>query len=192
MEYNFKVLFTQFNPTVDQMKAMFQDLWRKNDENQSEISRLRGENEAKQSKISSLELENDEKSHKIAGMEREKSKLMSEIELLKMIAVNEEPSCPVCLEKFDGNDRQPYLLSCPHMVCAQCLSQGLSRHSVTFIRAYNESARRRGPELMSEPTVGPTYLNIGDYISDQRHPSKLCPVCRTPVTTELRRICLHS
>ena len=51
------------------MKAMLQDLWQKNDENQSEISRLRQENEANRIKISSLKLENDEKSDKIAGMD---------------------------------------------------------------------------------------------------------------------------
>ena len=188
MDYNFKVLFSQFNPTVEQMKAMFQDLWRKNDENQSEISRLRHENEAYRSKIFSLKLENDQKSEKIAGMETKNSQLTSEIELLKMLAVNEEPSCPVCLEKFDEKFRQPYVLSCPHMVCAQCLGPALSGPSLSFIRSVNKNARRRGGALMSEPTS----LNNGDNISDQRHPSKLCPVCRTPVTTELKRICLHS
>lgn len=188
MDYNFKVLFSQFNPTVDQMKAMFQDLWRKNDENQSEISKLRLENEANRSKISNLNLANNEKLDKLAGMERKNSELKSEIELLKMLAVNEEPSCPVCLEKFDEKVRQPYVLSCPHMVCAQCLSPALSGLSLSFIRSVNKNARRRGGALMSEPTS----LNNGDYISDQRHPSKLCPVCRTPVTTELKRICLHS
>ena len=188
MDYNFKVLFSQFNPTVDQMKAMFQDLWRKNDENQTEILKLRQENSANRSKIISLKLENDEKSDKIAGMETKNSELTSEIELLKMIAVNEEPSCPVCLEKFDEKVRQPYVLSCPHLVCAQCLSPALGRLSLNFIRSVNKNARRRGGGLMSEPTS----LNNANTISDQSHPSKLCPVCRTPVTTELKRICLYS
>ena len=186
MDYNFKVLFSQFDPTVEQMKAMFQDLWRKNDENQSEISKLRHENEANRSKISSLKLENHQKSDKIVEIERKNSELTSENEVLKMLAVNEEPSCPVCLEKFDENDHQPYVLSCPHMVCAQCLSPALDGLSLSFIRRYNENARRSGGAFMSH------FLNNSDNISDQRHPSRLCPVCRTPVTTELKRICLHS
>ena len=168
MDYNFKVLFSQFNPTVEQMKAMFQDLWRKNDENQTEISKLHRENEANRSKISELK---------------------NEIELLKMIAVNDEPSCPVCLEKFDRNVRRPYALSCAHMVCAQCLSPALKGFSLSFIRSCNENARRRpGCALMREPTS----LNNSDNISDERHPSKQCPVCRTQVTTELKVICLRS
>ena len=188
MDYNFKVLFSQFNPTADQMKAMFQDLWRKNDENQSEISKLRQQDEANQSKISSLKLENHQKSDKIARMEKKNSELTSEIELLKMLAVNEKPSCPVCLENFDEKFRQANVLSCPHMVCAQCLGPALSGFSLSFIRCYNKNARRLGCALMSEQPS----LNNGANISDQRHPSKQCPVCQTPVTTELRRICLNS
>ena len=48
-------------------------------------------------------------------------------ELLRLIE-EQKPSCPVCLENFDTESHQPYALSCPHMVCAQCLYPALERH----------------------------------------------------------------
>ena len=136
------------------MKAILQDFWRKNEENQSEIvklqlkeaesqaeiarlryenekctgenSKLRQENNGHQGEIFRLRQENEQKQHEIAllehendeklaaAVERKTSEILSQIELSK-------PSCPVCLENFDTEARQPYALSCEHMVCAQCL-----------------------------------------------------------------------
>ena len=50
--------------------------------------------------------------------ERKNARLESEIEEHKI-------SCPVCLEGFDTEAHQPYALSCPHMVCAECLYPAL-------------------------------------------------------------------
>ena len=158
MDFNFQALFSHIDVTNDQMKAILQDFWKKNEENQSEIvklqlkhaegqaeiARLRQENEKCKDENCRLRLKNDEHQgenfrlqqeneqilHEIALLEHEdderfttemeetaselRSEVLNQIELLK-------PSCPVCLESFDTDARQPYALSCPHMVCAQCL-----------------------------------------------------------------------
>ena len=84
-------------------------LRKENNEHQGEISRLRQENEAC---IALLEHENDEKV--AAAVEKKTREILSQIELSK-------PSCPVCLENFATGARQPYALSCEHMICANCL-----------------------------------------------------------------------
>ena len=184
MDFNFQALFSHISLTHDQMKAILQDFWRKNEENQSEIgrlqqkvvesqnenSRLRHENEKYKSENTKLRQENNEHLEDnelnqenfamiqeefddllAAEVERKTSELTKQIELSK-------PSCPVCLQNFDTEARQPYALSCPHMVCAHCLRPGPAQNS------------REG----------------------SRHPSKRCPVCRTQVTTPLKKICLNS
>ena len=82
--------------------------------------------------------------------------------------IGQKPSCPVCLENFDTESRQPYALSCPHMVCAQCLYPALER-------AANWIAYRSRDNRDSQ---------------GESHPSRRCPVCRTRVNTFLKKICL--
>jgi len=155
MDSNFQALFTHLNPTEDQLKAILQELWRKNDEKQKEISKIREENFAK--------------SMEIIEMNRKVEALTDENELLKMIKTCNDISCSVCLENFDDEDHQPYVLSCPHVICSQCLYPALVRLG-----------------LSSE------YLNNAHVIHNQNHPSKRCPVCREPVTTKLKKVCLRS
>ena len=186
------------------MKAILQDFWRKNEENQAEIvklqrkeaeskaeiarlryenekckgenCRLRQENNEHQGENFRLRQENEQNLHEIALLEHESDeKLTTEIqnkarELINQIELS-LPSCPVCLENFDKEARQPYALSCEHLVCAQCLYPTLSR-------------RRRG---------GRFYDLHYEYRSERigiNHPSKRCPACRKPVTTPLKKICL--
>ena len=105
MDSNFQALFTHL--THDQVKAVLQDLWRKNDEKQKEISKIREENFAK--------------SMEIIEMNRKVEALTEENELLKMIKTCNDISCSVCLQNFDEEDHQPYVLSCPHIICSDCL-----------------------------------------------------------------------
>ena len=136
------------------MRAILQDFWRKNEENQSEIvklqrkeaesqaeiarlryeydkstgenCRLRKENNEHQGEIFRLRQENEQKLHEIALLEHENDeKLAAAVEkktreILSQIELS-KPSCPVCLENFATGARQPYALSCEHMVCANCL-----------------------------------------------------------------------
>ena len=67
---NFQALFNYLPD--DQVKALLQDLWRKN----AESKRI--------------------------------DDLTNEIEL-KLLEVSDAVSCQICLEKFDTEDRQPYL-----------------------------------------------------------------------------------
>ena len=105
MDSNFQALFTHLNPTEDQLKAILQDLWRKNDKKQKKISKIREENFAK--------------SMEIIEMNRKVEALTDENELLKMIKTCNDISCSVCLENFDEEDHQPYVLSCPHVICSE-------------------------------------------------------------------------
>ena len=161
MDSNFQALFTHLNPTEDQLKAILQDLWRKNDEKQKEISKIREENFAK--------------SMEIIEMNRKVEALTDENELLKMIKACDDISCSVCLENFDEEDHQPYGLSCPHVICSQCLYPALVRL-----------------DRLSFPAHSSECLNNAHIIPDQNHPSKRCPVCREPVTTKLKKVCLRS
>ena len=161
MDFNFQALFSHINLTNDQMKAILQDFWRKNEENQSEIGRLQQkdaesqdeisrlrhenekyksencklrqennehlgenfrlsqENEQNQHEFALLQHENDDKlaAAIAAEVERKTRELRQEVNMMQVFL----PSCPVCLENFDKEARQPYALSCEHMVCAQCL-----------------------------------------------------------------------
>ena len=198
MDFNFQALFSHINLTNDQMKAILQDFWRKNDENQSEIGRLqqkvvesqneistlrhenekykrencklRQENNEHQGENFRLSQENEQNQHEFALLQHENDdKLAAEVER-KTRELRQEvnmmqvflPSCPICLENFDTGARQPYALSCPHMVCAQCLAPAFDRRM-------------------------PGQRPIGSS-----HPSKRCPVCRTRVTAPLKKICLNS
>ena len=137
MDSNIEALFS--NITNEQMKAILKDLWKKNEEKQAEISRLKEtqvenqreiigllqKNIANAERKSELEQQNrviDRKCSELQEMysecERKNARLESEIEEQKI-------SCPVCLEGFDTEAHQPYALSCPHMVCAECLYPAL-------------------------------------------------------------------
>ena len=163
MNYNFQALFTHLNPTGDQLKAMLQDLWRKIDEYETIIDKIRQENEESLSKNKILSTQNAQQCLKIDD-------LTNEIEVLKMLVAGDTLSCPVCLEKFDTEHHQAYALSCPHMICSRCLFPAIN----TF----------RSPETGRR--------NISAIIHDQNHPSKRCPVCRQPVKTHPKKICLRS
>ena len=163
MDSNFQALFTHLNPTEDQLKAILQDLWRKNDEKQKEISKIREENFAK--------------SMEIIEMNRKVEALTEENELLKMIKTCNDISCSVCLQNFDEEDHQPYVLSCPHVICSECLFPALVPAPV-------------GSGLPPLDLI--ETLNNAHMIQNQNHPSKRCPVCREPVTTKLKKVCLRS
>ena len=94
-------------------------------------------------------------------LRNEKIDLEAEIE-------EQKPSCPVCMENFDTDKCQPYVLSCPHMVCAQCLHPALEK---------NELIRSRDTRIIQPGKI---------------HSSKRCPICRTQVTTPLQKVCLQS
>ena len=176
---------------------------------QDEISRLRQENNDHEKKISFLNHEYgkiNQQSSKIAELDRENvelrrknveferkklfytelerkhtelkkmySKLRNEKTVLEDEIEEQKPSCPVCLENFDTEDCQPYALSCEHIVCAECLHPGLETNKELRSSIYEEMSRG-----------WPMVRTI------ERHPSKRCPICRTPVTTSLKKICLQS
>merc|ERR1711937_168075 len=219
MDFKFQAVFSHINPTNDQMKAILQDFWKKNEENQAEIIKLQLKEAESQAELVKLQRKETDSKAEIARLayEYEKCKgenfrlreennehqgenvrLRQEYEqkLLEQISLlereNEEkltleiqkktseiknqrelskPSCPVCLEYFDKEARQPYALSCEHMVCAQCLHPVLSR-------------RRRGGRFCD------LHQQYKSARIGMNHPSKRCPVCRKPVTTELKKICL--
>ena len=176
MDSNFQALFTHLNPTEDQLKAILQDLWRKNDEKQKEISKIREENFAK--------------SIEIMKMNRKVENLTNENELLKMIKTCDDVSCSVCLENFDAEEHQAYVLSCPHVICSKCLYPALEPNVPSVV---SETTIRNGhPVTTSRIAPRSERLNNGHIIRDQNHPSKRCPVCREPVTTKLKKVCLRS
>ena len=169
-------------------------LRQENNDHEKKISFLNHEYQQtmKQScKIAELERENFELRRKNSDFERKKlfyielerkqtelkrmySKLKSEKIDLEDEIEEQEPSCPVCMENFDTEDHQPYALSCPHMVCAQCLHPALETNNL--IRSWVwEQLSRDSPVNQAG-----------------RHPSKRCPICRTQVTTPPKKICLQS
>ena len=91
MDSNFQALFTHLNPTEDQLKAILQDLWRKNDEKQKEINKIREENFAKSMNIIEMNICLQDTFLKVEA-------LTDENELLKMIKTCDDISCSVCLE----------------------------------------------------------------------------------------------
>ena len=123
MDSNFQALFTHL--THDQVKAMLQDLWRKNDEKQTEIDMIRQENDKNKNELDKIRREKYQKSLKIMTMGKRIDALTNKIEVLKMSAAGANLSCPVCLENFDTEDHQAYVLSCPHMICSKCLHPAL-------------------------------------------------------------------
>ena len=207
MDFNFQALFSHINVTNDQMKAILQDFWRKNEENQAEIGRLQQKEVENQGEImrlrqeiderenheTSIESELDARSNIIEELERknnEQEKQKSELErqnceldrkysellvmysecqrkngMLESEIEEQKPSCPVCLLNFDTEARQPYALSCPHMVSARCLYPALERER---------------------------YHQHDIDIQGGSHPSRRCPICRTRVNTRLKKICLQS
>ena len=140
---------------IEEKRDKIEELERKNNEQEEEKSALMQQNCELDRYNELLESEIDEKSNKIEELER---RLEIEIE-------EQKPSCPVCLENFDTEARQPYALSCPHMVCAQCLYPALERPTNRRRRRANRNNR------------------------GENHPSKRCPVCRTRVNTSLKKIC---
>ena len=213
MNYNFQALFTHLNPNAAQ--AMLQDLWKKVDEYEKVIDKVRQENDQILSKNKTLSTQNDQQNMKIAENEKviEKSRqeneenlskirtlstenhekslkidgLTNEIEVLKMLAAGETLSCPVCLENFDTENHQAYALSCPHLICSKCLDPALKPNVSSYIY------RGRGSTLrFIRSATDSECRNNGHIINDQNHPSKVCPVCRSPVTTKLKKICLRS
>ena len=137
MDSNIQALFSHISN--QQMKAILKDLWKKNEENRAEIVRLQQElvkaqgeaigllrekitNEERKSELVRQNQELDKKyselQEKYSECERYNARLESEIQEQKI-------SCPVCLEDFDTEAHQPYALSCPHMVCAECLYPAL-------------------------------------------------------------------
>ena len=203
MNYNFQALFTHLNQTGAQ--ALLQDLWRKVDEYEKVIEKMRQENdeiltknrtlstqndqqnlkitdyerlingirqenEENLSKNRSLSTENHENYLKILSMDRKINDLTNEIEVLRKFAAGETPTCPCCLENFDTEDHQAYLLSCPHVICSKCLYPALKK--------------LKNPSSFS--------INNSHIIRSRRHPSKICPVCGTPVHTKLKKVCLRS
>ena len=177
MDSNFQALFTHLNPTEDQLKAILQDLWRKNDEKQKEISKIREENFAKSMEIIEMNRKVEALTGKVEALTGKVEALTEENELLKMIKTCDDISCSVCLQNFDEEDHQPYVLSCPHVICAECLFPALVR--ITLPAPI--------PSGWSSAT-----LNNAHMIQNQNHPSKRCPVCREPVTTKLKKVCLRS
>ena len=114
-------------------------------ESQTEIIRLRQEIDERKNHETLLEHQINEKSNKIEELIRKNNVLKernlelarknceldsNNSDLLVMYSecqrkngrlefeIGQKPSCPVCLENFDTESRQPYALSCPHMVCA--------------------------------------------------------------------------
>ena len=207
MDFNFQALFSHINLTNEQMKAILQDFWSKNEENQSEIGRLREKDAESQDEISRLRHENDklksencklrqennehqgenfrlsqeneQNQHEFALLQHENDdKLAAAVERkiseVRIQMEQSKPSCPVCFEYFDTEARQPYALSCPHMVCAQCLYPALERRHRRL--GYSNKLHH---EYESE--------GIG-----RAHPSRKCPVCRTRVIAPLKKICLNS
>lgn len=212
MNYNFQALFTHLNPNAAQ--AMLQDLWKKVDEYEKVIDKIRQENDEILSKNKTLSTQNDQQNLKITEYEKvigknrqeneenlskirtlstenhEKSLkidgLTNEIEVLKMLAAGETLSCPVCLENFDTEDHQAYALSCPHIICSKCLDPALKPNVSTHVYRGTGFSMRLVNATLSE------RINNAHIIPDKNHPSKLCPVCRSPVTTKLKKICLRS
>ena len=99
---------------------------------------------------------NEEKQKKIDKMSLSNDKLMEKMERLLL---DEEIVCSACYEGFDSKNRQPYVLSCPHIICSDCLDN------------VNVVSERQN--------------NDRNY--DQNHSSKICPECNGPVTTTLRK-----
>ena len=168
------------------MITRLKDLRRKNDENLQEIEKLRDQNEKNLGENRRLSLRNDQQSQEILTLERRIEHLKCENDLMKRLQPYDTVSCPVCLEKYDTDERQAYALSCPHMVCSECLKPALDLRTPTFIY------ERPGLSWTARPTTQTERLNNGHIINAQNHPSKRCPVCRQPVTTKLKKICLYS
>ena len=59
MDFNFQAVFSHINPTTDQMKAILQDFWRKNEENQAEIVKLQRKEAESRAEIERLRYENE-------------------------------------------------------------------------------------------------------------------------------------
>ena len=176
MDFNFQTLFSHL--TDDQMKAILQDFWRKNEENHTEMGILQRKEAESQNEISRLRQEINDRDKKISLLndESERTKIEFERKIKDLNAKNSQLekkidgqtlSCPVCHENFDTEDHQPFALSCPHMVCARCLYPAALMTQCSLADEFGKS-----PEMA--------------------HPSNRYPVCRTVVTTQLKKIWLNS
>ena len=148
---NYEIFLEQ---EIDEYRNKIEELGRKNNEQEEEKSEIMRQN-----------CEFDRKNSELLVMY---SECQRKNERLEMEIEEQKPSCPVCLENFDTEARQPYALSCPHMVCAQCLYPALER---TTNRRQRRNNRRRIQR------------------QGESHPSKRCPVCRTRVNASLKKIC---
>jgi len=167
------------------------ELERKNAELERKNVELERKNAELERKNAELERKNDELRRKNVPIVRNKllysdlerkhtelkkmySKLTNEKNDLENKIEEQKPSCPVCMQKFDTEECQPYALSCPHIVCAQCLHPALETDELRQLNLW--------AQLMHDNPIGLA----------ERHPSKRCPICRIQVTTQLKKICLQS
>ena len=74
MDFKFQAVFSHINPTNDQMKAILQDFWRKNEENQAEIIRLQKKEAESQAEIVKLQRKEADSKAEIAGLRYEYEK----------------------------------------------------------------------------------------------------------------------
>ena len=184
MDSNFQALFSHL--THDQVKAVLQDLWRKNDEKQHELDKIRKENDKNKNELDKIRREKYQKSLKIMTMGKAIDALTNKIEVLQMSKASANLSCPVCLENFDSEDHRAYVLNCPHMICSKCLHPALQPDVNLLVYK-----RTRTSGLISRQATNSERRNNRHIIHDENHPSKRCPICREPVTTKLRKIFLN-
>ena len=186
MDSSFQALFSHLNVTNEEMEAILKFFLRRNEEKQAEIERLQQTQVENHREIIGYlreKIRNEERKSELLRQNHELHKKYSELQvnyMLNHILLSEwqrkntrlesevekhKISCPVCLENFDTEARQPYALSCPHMVCAHCLYPALERDR-------DESRDNCN-------------------IEGESHPSKRCPVCRARVNTSLKKICFQ-
>ena len=78
MDFNFQTLFSHL--TNDQMKAILQDFWRKNEENHTEMSILQRKEAESQNEISRLRQEINDRDKKISLLNDESERTKIEFE----------------------------------------------------------------------------------------------------------------
>ncbi len=96
-------------------------------------------------------------------------------------------TCPVCMESFDDNDRQPKLLPCHHSFCKLCLQHLVSRQPHIDCPTCRQRTSMPDPESVNNLQTNFYLTNMKDLLGEGARPK--VKVCRKHGQKELTLFC---
>ena len=95
--------------------------------------------------------------------------------------------CPVCMEGFDDNDRQPKLLPCHHSFCKLCLQQLIARHPYIDCPTCRQRTLIPATEAINNLQTNFYLTHMKDLLGDAARPK--VKGCRKHGQQELTYFC---